>query len=161
MENENINELAVLRPKLLSLAQRFVRASGLQRDPEDLVQEVLLRLWMALKGGAEIRSQESWAVTVLKNLCVSLWRKNKAPAPLPDSLLSADTASDRVETADSRKQLRQALEHIPVATRLLLQMRQAGMSLDEMATVTGRPKGSIKSSLSIARKQIWTFIAEL
>ena len=40
-------ELAQIRPKVLSTAQRFFRVSGLDGDPEDGVQDVLLRLWEA------------------------------------------------------------------------------------------------------------------
>ena len=68
-------ELAEIRPKVLALALKFFRSSHLYGDPEDVVQDVLLRLWMARSDGARIRSVEAWAVTTTKNSCISLWRK--------------------------------------------------------------------------------------
>ena len=47
-------ELAQIRPKVLSTAQRFFRVSGLDGNPEDVVQDVLLRLWVARRGGEKM-----------------------------------------------------------------------------------------------------------
>ena len=49
-------ELAQIRPKVLSTAQRCFRVTGLDGDPEDVVQDVLLRLWVARRDGVQIRS---------------------------------------------------------------------------------------------------------
>ena len=38
-------ELTEIRPKVLATALKFFRASRLDGDPEDVVQDVLLRLW--------------------------------------------------------------------------------------------------------------------
>ena len=148
--------LAAARPKVLALARQFARASGLRADAEDIAQEVLVRLWTALSGGEEIRSAEAWAVRVTKNLCVSLLRKDRlwGTAPLPESLPSGESASTAVDNNERRRALDRALQRIHPGTRRLLELRAAGMSLDEIAAATGRPKSSVKSSISIARKQI-------
>ena len=44
-------ELAEIRPKVLATAVKFFRSSRLDGDPEDVVQDVLLRLWVARRGG--------------------------------------------------------------------------------------------------------------
>ena len=64
------------------------------------------------------------------------------------------TAQSIIDAEDSRRIVAAALRQIPEGTRQLLQLRTAGMSLDEIAAVTGRSKGSVKSSISAARKQI-------
>ena len=38
-------ELSEIRPKVLATARKFFRETGLEGDPEDVVQDVLLRLW--------------------------------------------------------------------------------------------------------------------
>ena len=43
-------ELAEIRPKVLATAVKFFRSSRLDGDPEDVVQDVLLRLWVARRG---------------------------------------------------------------------------------------------------------------
>ena len=68
-------ELTEIRPKVLATALKFFRASRLDGDPEDVVQDVLLRLWVARRDGVQILSAEAWAVSTAKNSCISLWRK--------------------------------------------------------------------------------------
>lgn len=149
-------ELAAVRPIVLGLARKFIRASGLGVAAEDIAQEVLVRLWTAKQDGADIRNVEAWAVTVTKNLCVSHLRKaaGRAVTSISETISSQDTASAAIDAEDSRRIVAAALRQIPAGTRQLLQLRTAGMSLDEIAAVTGRSKGSVKSSISAARKQI-------
>jgi len=156
MQKDFETELAAVRPGVLALARKFIRASGLRADAEDIAQEVLVRLWTALHGGAEIHSAEAWTLRVTKNLCVSLLRKERLrdAAPLPESVPSGESASAAIDADERRRALDRALQRIPPGTRRLLQQRAAGMSLDEIAAASGRPKGSVKSSISMARKQI-------
>lgn len=156
MENTLEIELAEVRPKVLALTRKFFRASRLEGDPEDMVQDVLIRLWEARRNGANIRNPEAWAVTITKNACVSLWRKagHNRQEPLPLSLASVDSATLHIEQAEARLRAHQALSSVPAATLHLLQLKASGLSLDEIAAVTGRPKGSIKASISIARKEL-------
>lgn len=157
MQNDFETELAAVRPRVLALARSFIRASGLRTDAEDIVQEVLVRLWTTLNGGAQVLNAEAWAVRTTKNLCVSLLRRERGrgdSAPLPASLPAAESASATLDAAESRRLVALALAQIPAGTRRLLDLRAAGMSLDEIAAVTARPKGSVKSAISAARKQI-------
>lgn len=153
-------ELAEVRPKVLALARRFFRASGLAGDPEDVVQDVLVRLWEVRQSGKEIRNVEAWAVATARNCCVSLWRKSRKgfTLPLREEEMAGYTPTGSMEEKEAMETVKKALESIPAATRLLLQLRAKGLSLDEMAAVTGRPKGSLKSSISAARKQMLKLI---
>lgn len=149
-------ELAAVRPRVLALVRKFFRASGLGSDPEDVVQDVLLRLWEARRKGADIRNVEAWVITTTKNCCISLWRKSRKGVVLPlrEDLPARDSASGTVEQSEAKAALSQAWEKIPLTTRHLLKLRARGLSLDELAAVTGRPKGSVKSSISAARKTL-------
>ena len=153
-------ELAALRPKVLSLARKFFRSSRLDSDPEDVVQDVLLRLWEARRQGTEIGNAEAWAIATTKNCCISAWRKARRGTllPLRDETLAGYTPAGSLEEAEAAASVARALEKIPPGTRHLLQLRAKGLSLDEMALVTGRPKGSLKSSISAARKEMLKMI---
>lgn len=148
-------ELSEIRPKVLATARKFFRATGLEGDPEDVVQDVLLRLWEARMKGAQIHNAESWAVSTAKNCCISLWRKKgcHGSSGLPEWLPDGSDASIRIEQSEAESLARSSFEQLPAGTRRLLQLRATGLSLDEIAVVTGRPKGSIKSSISAARKE--------
>ena len=149
-------ELATVRPRVLAMARKFFRVSRLDGDPEDVVQDVLLRLWEARQDGADIRNLEAWAVTTTKNCCVSLWRKARKGILLPfcPEWMPAEPPASRIEASEAESALKKALEQLPDNTRYLLRLKSKGLSLDEISAVTGRPKGSIKTSISTARKEL-------
>ena len=149
-------ELARIRPNVFALAKKFLHASKMADDPEDIVQDVLLRLWKASEEGTRIRNAEAWAISITKNLCISLWRKKRERRSqlLPEWLPDGDDPSTYIELSEARIIAGKALERLPSGTRRLLQLKATGLSLDEIAIVTGRPKGSIKSSISAARKEM-------
>ena len=153
-------ELAKIRPKVLAMAQKFFRTSRLDGDPEDVVQDVLLRLYVAKRDGVEIRNVEAWAVTTTKNSCISLWRKRGLvrSGTFPEWLSDGQDASARIEQSEIGQMADKALERLSAGTRQLLQLRASGLSLDEIATITGRPKGSVKSSISAARKELIRYL---
>ncbi len=151
-------EIAGLRPKVMSVARRFFRASKLDGDPEDVVQDVLLRLWEARHKGILISNTEAWAVSAAKNRCISIWRKRgrlvDSERISPDYLSSSEEASQPIESSEAERIADIALKQLSAGTQRLLELRATGLSLDEIAAVTGRPKSSVKSSISAARKEI-------
>ena len=149
-------ELAQLRPKVLALTRKFFSSAHLSSDPEDIVQDVLLNLWRAKQNGTEIRNTEAWAVRATKNACISAWRKSRKyiAAPEKDNLHAADNASAKIEESEYQKRAVKILEGFSAGTRKLLKMKADGMNLDEIAAATGRSKGSVKTSISAARKQM-------
>ena len=68
-------ELKELRPKLLALTRKFCRCAHLDSEPEDIVQDVLFKLWKTWQSGTEIKNSEAWAVRATKNASISCWRK--------------------------------------------------------------------------------------
>ena len=156
MEKTLETELTEIRPKILATALKFFRASRLDGDPEDVVQDVLLRLWLARRDGVQIQSAEAWAVSTAKNSCISLWRK-KGPVRsgvFPEWLTDGNDASTPIEQSEAERMADEALERLPAGTRRLLQLRATGLSLDEIAAITGRTKGGVKTSISAARQEL-------
>lgn len=164
-------ELSQLRPKVLALTRKFFRSAHLASDPEDIVQDVLLNLWRAKQNGTEIKNAEAWAVRATKNACISAWRKKSATAfsrlaspsanGNPDDkhrpsydVVSDSSVLDRIRESEASAILQRTLEGFSDGTRKLLMLRASGLSLDEISAITGRSKGSVKSSISAARKTL-------
>ena len=162
MEERFDIELVALRPRVLSMARHFFRAARLEGDPEDVVQDVLLRLWEARQRGADIRNLEAWAVASTKNSCISAWRKSRKVREdsLPEDIAGSGHPAQGLEQTEAEQRAEKTLAQLPAGTRRLLQLRATGLSLDEIAAVTGRPKGSVKSSISAARKQLMNVLNE-
>ena len=81
-QEEYKDEVRRIRPKLLSVARRYVGDD----DAEDTVQDVLLRLWQMLD---ELRLPVDALATVLvRNQCVSQLRKQRHAVALPATIAS-------------------------------------------------------------------------
>ena len=146
-----------IRGKLTALARRFSRAAGLEGEAEDIVQESLITLWQLSEKGYPIRDAEALAVKITKNRCVDRYRRQHIRfEPLADmpvaSGLSAASGIEEKDIETIRTIVQRGLSDSQ--RRLLVLRNDYGLSLDEIAATTGRPKASIKVSLSTARKQM-------
>lgn len=146
------------RPKLLAIAGRFGHLSGTAFEAEDLVQEALAALWRLSASGYEIRDPEALAVRITQNLCISHYRKQQRSGrrlPTSGELPGGRSASAGIEEAENRALAARLLGGLTETERRYIQMRNIeGQSLDEMAAACGRPKTSIKTTLSAARRKM-------
>lgn len=152
-----------VRGRLLAVARRFVRATGGAYDCEDIVQEALAELHLLRGGGYEIRDMEALAVKITKTVCVRHFRKRKLQTvPLegidPDG---GSEATERTDIEDAGVLQDRLMSSLTPTQRQYLRMRNGqGMSLDEIADQTRRPKSSIKATLSQAKKVLISIIKQ-
>lgn len=153
-----------MRPLVTTLVTRFCDATSLEEDAEDLIQDVWVLLWNQRDKLEEVRNLEAWMTTLTKNLCVSRYRKRRQVHLLPITdyeFVNDHSAAYGVEEKENTQLMRDLLNSLPRNTRKILYLRNIkGMSLDEIATVTGRPKTSIKSSLTTAKHQVLTLLKQ-
>lgn len=153
-----------MRPLVTTLVTRFCDATSLEEDAEDLIQDVWVQLWNQRDKLEEVRNLEAWMATLTKNLCVSRYRKRRQVHLLPITdyeFVNDHSAAYGVEEKENTQLMRDLLNSLPRNTRKILYLRNIkGMSLDEIATVTGRPKTSIKSSLTTAKHQVLTLLKQ-
>ena len=146
-----------LRGRLITLAKRFNRATGCDAEAEDIVQDALVTLWLLAQKGYPIRDAEALAVKITKTCCVERYRRRHIRfEPMEDlSIAGGVSASSETEEMDIET-IRSILQRgLTDSQRKLLVLRnEEGLSLDEIAAVTGRPKSSIKVALSTARKKM-------
>ena len=156
-----------LRMKLLSLSLTYFASLSEQRnEAEDVVQDVLLKLWSERERLDEIVNIESWAVTIAKNMCVSRlrWLSSHSTVRIADYEIAADggCASHAVEAQERANMLRALFDALPKNTRKIMWLRTVKeLSLDEIAVLTGRPKTSVKSTLSMARRMMFDKLKEM
>lgn len=147
---------AGMRGRLLAMAARFTRAVSASFDAEDMVQEALMTLWKLAENGYPIKNAEALAVRITKNVCVAHYRKSK-PADNLDGHDSegGEPATALTDLSDSAIIRESLLNGLSDTQRRCLELRNAaGLSLDEIAAVTGKPKSSVKTTISTARKQM-------
>jgi RNA polymerase sigma-70 factor, ECF subfamily len=133
-------------------------------DAEDVAQEALLRACRFFRGfhGGDARA---WLLQIVRNTCYTWLEKNR-PMELSmefDEELHLQTSATPETLAiasDDRKRLTLALETLPPRFREVLVLRELeGCSYKEIAAITSIPIGTVMSSLSRARRQLYSVLA--
>lgn len=147
--HEMPENLDALLPRLAGRARRL---SDNQSDADDLAQEAALKLWAALRKGAEVDDIERYAMTILRNLARQRWRSDRPTDPLEEESASVPpTAPARMACAD----LAAAVDKLPEAQALLIHMVAEGeTSPASLAEKTGLPVGTVMSRLARARSKL-------
>jgi RNA polymerase sigma-70 factor, ECF subfamily len=133
-------------------------------DAEDVAQEALLRGWRFF-GGFHGGDARAWLLQIVRNTCYTWLEKNR-PVELSmefDEELHTQTYATPETVAiagDDRKRLTLALESLPPRFREVLVLRELeGCSYKEIAAITSIPIGTVMSSLSRARRQLYSALA--
>jgi len=146
----------------------FNLARWLLRRPEDaeeVAQEALLRACRFFRGfhGEDVRA---WMLQIVRNTCYSWLEKNR-PRELmvefDEELHLQPVASPEsiAITNDDRERLTRALEALPSRFREVIVLRELeGCSYREIATIMSIPFGTVMSSLSRARRQLHSALAD-
>ena len=159
--DQNIKDLT---PGLTALARKFMAATGSKAEIEDIIQETFITLWKLKESGYEIRNMRALATKIVKVVCVSHYRRQKVKTVVLEGkeLESNLSATSDVDRADNDLILCELLACLTPTEKTFIQMRNSqGLSLDEISEITGRPKDSIKTTLSLARRRMIAKMKEL
>ena len=133
-------------------------------DAEDVAQEALLRACRFFRGfhGGDARA---WLLQIVRNTCYTWLEKNR-PMELSMEfdeelhLKACATPETLAIAGDDHKRLTVALEMLPPRFREVLVLRELeGCSYKEIAAITSIPIGTVMSSLSRARRQLYSALA--
>ena len=146
-----------VRNKLLALAWRYKASGGMDDEPEDIVQETFLTLWRLISEGYPVRDPEAIAVKIAKNLAAANIRRQKTDtiSVMEIDIEGGASATELIDEQDCQT-IRQDLYNslTPTQAHYLELRNELGLSLDDIAKMTGKPKTSIKTTISNARKQL-------
>lgn len=162
---------ALLRPHLQSLFRTAFRFAGNVADAEDLVQDVLVKLYAKRQDLDQIEKLQPWLMKVLFRTFVDRKRKrDRAPVILAalggrDGNEQADffeaVPSDRpgpaatVEAMFTSQRLHLALAALNEDQRTLCVLHDMeGYTLHELAEILDTPIGTLKSRLHRARARL-------
>lgn len=143
------------RARLLAYARQMLGAS--RADAEDVLQDVFVRAYAALRANDRDVSLRAWLYRIAHNRCIDeLRRPAGAQDASPDALeLLPAPASDPQAAVEQRESLRRLVEDVqrlPEQQRSALLMREiSGMAYQDLATVLDVTVPAVKSLLVRAR----------
>jgi RNA polymerase sigma-70 factor (ECF subfamily) len=134
-----------------------------REDAEEAAQEAVLRACRFFRGFHD-GDARAWLLQIVRNTCYSWLEKNRPrelmvefdeelhprPVATPESIAIAE---------EDRERLSRALETLPPRFREILVLRELeGCSYKEIAAITSIPIGTVMSSLSRARRQLYSVL---
>ena len=151
-------EADALRATVVSMqADRGAELWGLARhlnlepaEADDAVQETLLRLWSALRGGQAIERPDAWAFRTLYRLAMDKHRFQRRLRALAERIGAQPPRSSPYDQAD-RMAVWQAVEALPERQRLAVYLRyRADLPFEEIGRILGIAPPSARSHVSRA-----------
>lgn len=147
-------EAEQVQPNLISVAEHYLHR---KEDAEDIVQDVLLKLWGMLE---ELHHpMDPLARVLTRNLCINHIRKHPDLLELDESReknLYSFTESDAKQEMIER--MMHSIEHLPPKQQLIIRLRHMdGMSTSEISQLTGDTEAAIRQTLCRARQGIKKF----
>lgn len=158
----------LLRPQVEYLYRLAWRFTGSVADAEDLVQDVLLKLYPRTKELVEIERLRPWLARVLYRQFIDSVRQ-QARSPVVELVTDAESEGDALDTlpamkdgpeeqaerSGSRERILRALDRLNPEQRAVVVMHDVeGYSLEELETMLETPLGTIKSRLHRARERL-------
>lgn len=162
----------VLRPLIPVLFRHAFRWTGARDQAEDLVQELLVRLYPRLDELAALDRVEPWALRVMYRIFVDQLRRSRnspvrplhefagTPAEASDDGLGqfpddAPQPPELAERALTSRRLAAAWAELNDDQRAVVAMHDIeGYRLEEIAEIFGTPVGTLKSRLHRARNRL-------
>jgi len=154
LEHEFDRLLAANGPALARLAASYTNTPS---DRDDLLQEIALAVWQALRAFRGECSPRTFLFRIAHNRAIAHLSRTQArfpaaevddvhdPAPDPESGLAREQAAER---------LRRAIHRLPLVYRQAIMLALEDMGYAEIAEVLGISESNVGARLTRARQQL-------
>lgn len=158
MQSDN-NIFTVIEPfknKLYRYALNMLKSDV---DAEDVMQEVLIRIWQRRDQFDQIENKEAWCMTVTRNLSIDKIRARKQSAQdISDYYFIADSEAPpdvKTEDRESLKIVMEVLNSLPEKQKEIIHLRDVeGYSYREIGELIGLSEDQVKVNLFRARQRL-------
>jgi len=149
----------LLRPHVASLYRMAYRYTGRREDAEDLVQDLLVKLYVRMPELTEVADLRPWLIRSLYHAFVDRLRKSARSPELVDvedqALMALDNPEQDVLTLQQRQALTAAIDQLSPEHRAVVVLHLVeGHSLAELSAILDVQVGTLKSRLHRAKAQL-------
>lgn len=160
MTAEEFNHIIV--PMRDDLKRQARNMTGDDSRAEDLVQEVLLKMWSMRSQLDMYDNKKALAVTILKNKAKDAWKHDRFESGGGSETAERVSEDHTAENTDEISLIRTIVEHLPPLQRKLFKMKEIeGYDSAEIMQITGCSADSLRQNLSRARRKILADFAKL
>ncbi len=154
-----------VKNKLYRFANRLL---GDETEAQDVVQEVLIKVWDRQEELDKIENMEAWCMRITRNLAYDkLKTKQRRATEAMTEGVEMKIATDgnpyeSTEKKDMIASIRQIMTTLPDKQRQVMQLRDIeGYSYKEIGEILNLDMNQVKVNLFRARKQIRTSLSKL
>jgi len=156
MDREQFTKMAIpLRKRLALYSRSFLE---IPEDAEDVVQEVLMKLWCMRKELDHYDNIQALATQITKHLCLNRIKiiQRKTEDIEHFTFVSAlPSPHIQLEQKDEVEHVMKIIDKLPELQQSVLRMKHIdGLEIDEIAGMTGCNPESVRMNLSRARKKV-------
>lgn len=150
--------LALVLPfkdKLFRLSNRYLNSKD---SAKDVVQDVILKLWMNKNELKHYKNVEAYAMTMTKNRSLDMLKaKNASNLQLVHTNFTDNNSSldKQIEQKEEVNKIYKLITELPEKQRIIIQLRDIEQySFEKIGKVIGMEQTAIRVNLSRARKAI-------
>ena len=135
-------------------------------DQDDLLQEILLQVWLSLPNFRHDSKPTTWLYKVALNTALVWKRGERRRRSTESSLSTSEAAAPRVRSAEVEQndrvvdELYAAIRALPPAKRALVVLYMDGFTYREIADVVGISESNVGVSLNRIKKELAATIHE-
>jgi RNA polymerase sigma-70 factor (ECF subfamily) len=149
-----LQRVSLIRPDLERLARKKI---NVQEDAEDLVQEVLMRLWLVREKWESHQNCKPLALHILQHCVVNHYRNFKEMEPIENQPIESqiETPHQYTEDKDLGRFIWNLIEQLPPLQQLIMRLKDIeGHEVEEIAQLTNTTPEAVRMNLCRARKRI-------
>ena len=144
-----------MRPSILRLAMHYTEDED---EAEDVVQEVLLKLWFLRERLESYRSIDALAMVITRHLCLNRKRERhleKVPLEEGKAIIGEDSPEWMIIQEEKMDEILKLIAGLPDLQQAVLRMKHMeGFEVEEIARLTGSNPIAVRTNLSRARKKV-------
>ena len=149
-------QILPLKDKLYRFSLRIL---GNHAEAEDVVQEVMIKIWKDRENLSKIKNLEAWCMRLTKNLSIDKSRgKHFNLNAIPDNfdIVQISAGPQKLaELSDIMDKVKKLMTELPDMQRMAMQLRDVeGMSYKEIAEILELQLDQVKVNIHRARKFI-------
>jgi RNA polymerase sigma-70 factor (ECF subfamily) len=147
-----------VQPHLLAMARLATRLTSAD-DSDDVVQEALVRAWRRRESyDASRGSAQSWLLAIVADRC----RRHRTRSRHPEPAELIDVPATAHADVDRSLDVERAIGRLSHRQRLAVELHYyVGLSVTEAAAAMRCSEGTVKSTLSDARKRLLPALQEV
>lgn len=138
------------KTKLYGIAFAYMRN---ETDALEAVQETVCRVWQKRHTLRNERLFSTWMVRILIRICLDAHKKRKRERPV--AVGKNDYGTVTHSGSEDKLDMERRLDRLPARYRMIIVLKYyRDMTIAEIAELTGKPSGTIKTWIHKALKQL-------